>query len=127
MTLRSELVPRWIDPKTGGVSLDIMDAAYAQERSSITDYVSTYTVITLDDSMALSPDAISVRHYGTTVYWWVICIYNNITIIDDEFVMGKRLSIPNLTEVKQWLDMIATKAQATNSALSTLNQRFTEI
>jgi hypothetical protein len=43
------------------------------------------------------PDLISYKAYGTTAYWWLILLANNILDIDEDLVVGKIIKIPDIS------------------------------
>ena len=55
-----------------------------------------YRVISTD---AMRPDIISYRMYGTTNYWWVICLVNAIDNPLEDLAIGILLQIPNKMDI----------------------------
>lgn len=41
------------------------------------------------------PDLVSFDFYGTTTLTWLVLQYNNIVDINEEFILGKEISIPS--------------------------------
>ena len=51
-------------------------------------------------------DLISNDFYGTVDLWWIIAIANSILDVMSEIVVGKRLSIPSLSDVEEFYQLI---------------------
>ncbi len=65
--------------------------------NSLSDFKMTYEptyyrVVAID---VCRPDLISYKVYGTTEFWWVICLVNNINNPLVDIVPGMILKIPN--------------------------------
>lgn len=61
------------------------------------------TYLTLSTEFIGRPDLISIAAYGSVKYWWIILRINNIDDIWNDMEVGDVLTIPNLTDVDDWL------------------------
>ena len=63
-----------------------------------TDYVKLLPakLATVPAGMEGRPDLISNDVYGTSMYWWVICVANNITDPFEQLTAGKMIRIPQM-------------------------------
>lgn len=70
------------DPLTSSFILDL------QNISKQADYI-----VTKEEGR---PDLVSYNYYGTTDYWYILLLYNNLDDVDD-IKIGDRLSMPSLS------------------------------
>jgi hypothetical protein len=47
-------------------------------------------------------DLISFRMYGTHIYWWIICVANQIRNPFTDLEVGQILTIPSLLDIHDW-------------------------
>lgn len=57
----------------------------------------------VDASNQNTPDLISYLTYGTVRYWWVVCLANRIEDPYAQIPKGKRLAIPFLEDIEEFL------------------------
>lgn len=47
----------------------------------------------------LRPDKISFKNYGTSDFWWVICLINDLNNPFADLIVGEILTIPNQLDI----------------------------
>ena len=95
---RSDFIPvSKYTPTSFSAELPALDFLNADYLSLSTVRTSSTFVVTQDT--AAHPDLISYNHYGSTDYWWVICMFNSIVNPLVDLYVGKVLQIPDLVEV----------------------------
>jgi len=62
---------------------------------------------------AKRPDLISYRFYGTTNYWWIVMLYNNILSVE-ELIAGTVLEIPSEEDISRLFFRLRPLNQAQN-------------
>lgn len=48
------------------------------------------------------PDLISYKVYGTTDYWWIIMLYNDL-ISNEEVIKGSKLRYPTISSLDEYI------------------------
>lgn len=48
------------------------------------------------------PDMISVRLYGVTDYWWILCKFNQIDDVWNDLYVGMDLIIPDVLDIQDY-------------------------
>lgn len=77
-------------------NLDPLTSYFLYELKNI-PYTEELTIISEDKR----PDLLSYNLYGTTQYWWIIMLYNNILSIND-LVPGLRIKKPSLSAIESF-------------------------
>lgn len=57
----------------------------------------------VDQSDQANAPGIAFNFYGSTDYWWVVCMYNGILDPITEFTPGRVLQLPTLADVNAFL------------------------
>jgi hypothetical protein len=104
MTLRSELIPVSSVRYNKQViqDTDIFGAYYLNELNPINS-ITSYVPFLITPKYVGVPDLISYDIYGSTEYWWIICLYNGIVIVHEELFAGRTIKIPDIGQVTSWL------------------------
>ena len=74
-----------------------------------TTYVSKIKALPVSQKMVLAakyvpyPDLLSYDLYGTTDYWWVLCMYNGVVRIFADMTEGTLWKIPALSDIQSML------------------------
>lgn len=70
--------------------------------------------ITVSNVQANRPDMLSYAIYGTTQYWWLLMLYNNL-LSPYDIEVGLKIYYPSLANLEQFYTQ-ATLAQKTEEA-----------
>lgn len=60
------------------------------------------TIHTVTSSDKIRPDIISFLKYGSTQYWWIIMMVNNIDDIWNDLEVGDELIIPSMRDIEDF-------------------------
>lgn len=55
-----------------------------------------YVITEVDENR---PDLVSYKFYNTVIYWWLICVVNNIEDPITEFTTGRLIKIPHILDI----------------------------
>lgn len=81
----------------GVQELDFLDGNLSE---FIMQYAPSYYQVAQND--LLSPDLISYKCYGSSEFWWVIMLVNNLDNPFTSLVEGLILEIPNKLDIYEW-------------------------
>lgn len=73
-------------------------------------YVEELTIISEDKR----PDLLSYNLYGTTQYWWILMLYNNILSVND-LVPGIKIKKPSLSTIEAFYVKASTLQKSKNN------------
>lgn len=77
-------------------------------------------VVLVQDEEVNSPDLISYNYYGISDYWWIICFINKIKDPFVELTVGKRLFIPKIEDIENFIQKLDIEEISQNNS-STVN------
>lgn len=77
----------------------------------------------INDMTANTPDLISFIKYGTEELYWVICLANKISNPFEELPIGKKLSIPKLHDIDNFINYLEKRGE--NNTQSDRNKTVT--
>lgn len=60
-------------------------------------------MVELDITTHKRPDLLSLQHYDTTAYDWIILQYNNIVDINEEFIAGTTIKVPTMSFIRAYV------------------------
>lgn len=52
------------------------------------------------------PDYMSLRIYGSSEYWWILCKYNKIDDIWNDLYVGMDLVVPSLFDINSFYERV---------------------
>ena len=53
------------------------------------------------------PDCISYKHYGSSLWWWLICSFNGIINPATDMYVGQKIKVPALQQAQLSLQSVA--------------------
>lgn len=60
-------------------------------------------VVEIDINTSKRPDLLSIQHYDTAAYDWIILQYNNIVDINEEFIVGNKVKMPTIAFIRAYI------------------------
>jgi hypothetical protein len=88
-------------------NLDPLTSFYAENIKRL-PYVGEYTVI----KEVKRPDLLSYNIYGSTQYWWILLLYNDLSGVND-LVAGAQIRYPSHSTIEELYVLCSTIKKAT--------------
>ena len=90
--------------------LDLLGASYL---SNINKFVYSREMF-ISGEFEGAPEMLSYQLYSTVDYWWILCLVNEIIDPIDDFVTGKRIVIPTLQSIEDFLNACSNSGTGNN-------------